>query len=101
MSTRLHGSRAGLSDRRAALGSATLVAMTASPATFWAPLNFWKVLLVFTIANVTAQIICAVLREGLGLAMLTGPAAAAGGSVAAVLIVSALAAKRRAASPPS
>jgi hypothetical protein len=75
--------------------------MTDPPAKFWAPLTFWKVLLVFTVANVTAQIVCAVLREGLGLALFTGPAAAAGGSVAAVLIVSAIAAKQRPASPPS
>jgi hypothetical protein len=72
--------------------------MTDPPSTFWAPLSFWKVLLVFLITNLGAQIICVGLREGLGLALFTGPAAAAGGSVAGVLIVGAMAAKQRAAS---
>lgn len=74
--------------------------MSDQPWRFWGQLSFWKVLLVFLICNVVMQLIGVALREGLGLAWVTGPGAAAGGSVAAVLIVSALATKQRETSAP-
>lgn len=74
--------------------------MSDSPWRFWGQLSLWKVLLVFLICNVVMQLIGAALREGLGLAFVTGSGAAAGGSFAAVLIVTAMAKKQRETSAP-
>jgi len=62
---------------------------------FWYPLSFWKVVLVFLLMNVALQVICAILREALGLRFLSPAAAGGGAGVASVLIVSNLARKQQ------